>query len=225
MRLDRRALLRASALGTCGLTAGCLGLRGATPSESPTPTETGTPLPTLPGPSPPADMGGPLVFDATVVEQSTSDDPATVRTALTNAGESTVRVGIGPTLVFRADGNAFAHGILLLPETDVGPNRTPAGPVDGCWRYTDDDFLVRDVREWHTLAPEEALAERQRVYTVGTDRPCLPAGEYPFVDDVVWGEESREVRLTLILTVREDGMMSVAPRAKRPKNRPGRPTG
>lgn len=215
MRLDRRALLRASAICAGGVNAGCVDSLPSMQSDPSTPPETATP----------AETGGPLTFGARVVDQPSTDSPATIRTALTNAGERPVMVGTGPTLVFRAGQHAFEHGIVLSPETYVGPNETPDAPADGCWRYTDDDFLVQDVREWHTLDPDESFVEHQRVYTVGTGGPCLPTGEYRFGDeDVVWGKDSRTLLLTVVLTVHEDQQMSVSPKAIRPRTRQGRST-
>lgn len=74
--------------------------------------------------------------------------------------------------------------MLLFPETSVGPNDRPDEPPDGCWRYTDGDFLTRDIVERHDLAPGDRLEETYGILTRGEERPCLPAGEYELVDSI-----------------------------------------
>lgn len=164
-------------------------------------------------PTTPAETSGPLSFDVAVGEQSAVETPATIRTTLTNTGENAVEVGTGPTLVFRTE-NAFEYGLLLYPQTNIGPNTTPDGRTDGCWRYTDERFLVRDVREWQRLEPEGTMEELHHVYTVGTDPLCLPEGEYPFVDEVAVDDESRLLELTVTLSIDKHGRMAAAPGAK-----------
>lgn len=210
--LPRRHLLRASAIGLGVSTAGCYDeTTGASAERATDETPaTGTPAEETPTP---ARTRGPLSFVARVVEQPSEEAPATIRTKLTNTSENEIAVGTGPKLVFRAPDDAFEHGLVLYPETFVGPNATPDEPTDGCWRYTDDEFLVQDLLEWRSVEGGGSIGERHRVYTVGTDRPCLPDGVYPFGEDVFVDDESRVLDLEVSLTVDGGGRVSVAPGA------------
>lgn len=204
MERTRRRLLRATVPALGGLAAGCV---GGDPTPKPT-DDASTATATTDAP-PAADT--PLLFTAEVVTQPGEGGPGTVRTALVATGEDTVRVATGPTLVFGFDPD---RRLLLLPVTYVGPNRTPATPSGGCWRYADDRFLVQDIREWHDLSPGQTLGQNHRVYTVDADGPCLPAGEHRFTDEsVVVGTDERDAGLAVVLTVGEDGRLSVDPRA------------
>lgn len=151
-----------------------------------------------------------LAFEATVTGQASDRRPAMVETSLTNHGPNPITVGTGPTLVFRAAGDALDTDLLLYPDADVGPNETPTEPRDGCWRYTDDRFLVRDILEQHRLDPGNGITERHRIYTSCADCRCRPEGEYSFRESVVHPDRPRELSLTLGLDVNVDGDISVA---------------
>lgn len=204
-QLIRIAMRRRPVLLVVGglLTAGCSGLSGSSPPPTADTTATETADTT------PAGTLQQLTFDATVISQSAQASPATIATTLTNTGEIPVEVGTGPTLVFRVDGDALKHSILLYPETFIGPNETPTESTDSCWRYTDDRFLVQDSLEYHTVAPGEAIEESHRVYTVGEDSPCLPAGKYLFSDEVIGADESSTMVLEIALTIAGDGQVAV----------------
>lgn len=136
-----------------------------------------------------------------MTDESSAETPAKLRTELTNAGDGPVKFYTGPTLVFRADGDAFEHGVLLYPDEFVGPNETPTEPSGDCWRYTDDDYLVQQQAVGRTLEPERSLTETHSVYTVGEETPCLPDGEYAFYDEVWRERESETMALAVTLTV------------------------
>lgn len=151
-----------------------------------------------------------LAFEATVTGQGSDRRPPMVETGLTYHGPDPITVGTGPTLVFRAAGDALDTDLLLYPEADVGPNETPTEPRDGCWRYTDDRFLVQDILEQHRLEPGDAITERHRIYTTCSDCRCRPPGEYSFGDSVVDADRARELSLELRLDVDGAAEVSVA---------------
>lgn len=185
----RQFLAGLAAAGSAGI-AGCPDGGGSTGTPTPTPT---------------ASVAD-LTYGAEVLEQLSAEAPASVRTMLLNHGDATVGVEARETVVLE-----FEYGpdraVLLFPETPVGPNETPSGPAGGCWRYTDDGFLVRDVAELHEVDPEGAFTETYRVYTRGEERSCLPDGQYGFGATVRDGEveEEDEAELELRVDVTIDG--------------------
>lgn len=149
-----------------------------------------------------------LSFTAQVVRQSSSESPPLVETTLTNSGADTITIGTGPTLVFRVQKQLSEQTILLYPDEGTGPNETPDQPTRDCWRYTDDHFFVQDIQDQPQLKSGESLTARHHVYTVGTETPCLPSGEYTF-SDTVYDQENTH-NLPLILTVDIDGKQTIS---------------
>lgn len=175
--------------------AGSAGVAGCPAGER----SDGTPTPT------PAGSVADLSYDAGVLEQPSTEAPASIRTMLVNHGDATVRVEARETIALRYEYGP-ERAVLLFPETPVGPNETPSTPEGGCWRYTDDGFLVRDLAEFHEVDPDGAFTETYRVYTRGAERSCLPDGAYGFSATVRDGEEN-ELEVRVDVTV-EDGHLS-----------------
>lgn len=189
-RASRRTFLSAAAVTAPVASAGCLG-RGRNGEEPTTTTVTGI---------------DDLSFSASVDEQQTADTPATIDAALRNTGESTVRIRAIETITPRYE-DGPGYNVLLFPKKEVGPNDPPEESTNGCWRYTDSDYLTRDIAETHTIDPGKALRERYRVFTRGEDRPCLPDGEYRFTDSVR-DENDNELQLIIDVSI-TDGRVSV----------------
>lgn len=185
----RRLLTGVSVAGTSAFT-GCFG-RGQEEKE---PSET------------PVISMDDLSFTAEVVEQQSENSPTTIIAELTNNSENEARISAQDTIVPRFEDGPDYH-VILFPETDVGPNNPPDDSNEGCWRYTDDDFLARDVQKWHTIRPGDALQETYRIFTRGEDGPCLPDGEYQFTD-VIQNERENEMQLIIEVSITE-GMTAV----------------
>lgn len=183
---SRRALL---SLVGASVAAGCSGrLDGSAATASPTETPTGTP-----------DRRATLSFDATVERQPSPTAPAEVRVALrTTSGPFEVR--FGPALLFSDGTGPPSRDVWILPETDVGPNDPPDEATDGCWRYTAERYVESSPPEGRPLAPDAPLTERYRLYTLGTDGPCLPDGRYRFDGPLELPNERVTLGLTLSLS-------------------------
>lgn len=182
MRPPRRQIL-------AGLAAGWSGLAGCSLPDDGGGTPTGTPTGTVED----------LSYAAEVLAQPSTDAPAKIRAELANRGEATVRVGTHETIALGFEAGP-GDAVLLFPETPVGPNDAPSEPAGGCWRYTDDEFLVRDVLEFHEVDPDDAFVETYRLYTRGESRSCLPDGEYRFATTVRDGEGT-ELKLLVDVTI------------------------
>lgn len=188
-RTRRRTLLAGISLaGTVGV-AGCSlrGQRESTPADTPTATLDD------------------LSFAAEVVAQRTTDAPASLRAALANEGEGPCRIGTGETIVPSYE-TGPGDDVLLLPGTDVGPNDRPDELIDGCWRYTDDHLLTRDIVEWRELAPGDSLEETYDLLTRGEEGPCLPAGEYRFADTIQRPNGDAELIVRVDVSIAEGGV-------------------
>lgn len=178
----RQFLAGLAVAGWTGL-AGC-SIRG---QDDRTPTET-----------PPGTVED-LSYAAEVIEQPSTEAPARIRAELANHGESRVRVESRETIAL-----GFEYGpeyaVLLFPETPVGPNGTPSEPAEGCWRYTDGDYLVRDLAVFHEVEPGDTFVETYRLYTRGEERTCLPDGQYGFGETVRDGAKGElEVRIDVAI--------------------------
>lgn len=203
----RRRIIELATVGLGAFLAGCLGAArndsedegGDTTTDTPADSNTGTPIGKL----------DQLSLGAAVETQPSQETPGTIRTGLLNTGNAPVEIGTVPTLVFRKS-DVSTQEILLYPRTFIGPNTTPTEPSNGCWRYTDDNFLVQTNTEFHTIDPGEAFTETHQLYTYGEEPECLPSGDYTLHDEVVNREKSQSLWLTINIQINEQKQISVS---------------
>ena len=210
---SRRTVLRAAALSTVVALSGCASIpddgvstdpttrttvANHTRSRTATATETTQSLP-----------DGTFSFEAEVLSQATASRPSRVAARLTNETDRRVSLRMGPALLFSdtAGGEVRTpRPLVVLPETNVGPNEPPSGRVDGCWRWESERF-VQSILETYPLDPGESVFERYDVYTSASADECFPPGEY-YLDDVADVSGGR-LTLTLVLVVAADRTLSV----------------
>lgn len=150
--------------------------------------------------------GQSFAYFAEVVDQQSESTPATIRTKLTTESGET-EISSRETIVLRYE-DGPGYNIILIPETDVGPNQPPEGPSGGCWRYTDNDFLARDMEEWHSVDSSEGFQETYSLFTRGEGGHCLPDGDYLFVSTI--RDKSRnELQVFVDISI-TDGHVSAA---------------
>lgn len=142
-----------------------------------------------------------LAYSAEVVDQQSGTTPATIRTVLTTESGET-EISARETIVLRYD-DGPDYNVLLFPDTEVGPNDPPDEHSEGCWRYTDSDFLARDVEERHSVDSGDGFQETYSLFTRGEDRQCLPDGDYRFVADIQ-DESGDELQVLVEVSITDD---------------------
>lgn len=190
MALSRRSALRASWTVIGVGTTGCV---------------SSVPIGTDPGTS--------VDFTAEVLQQATTQTPGRIVARLSNTGSEEVSVGFGPALLFTDNSSEdleWPTDLVLVPDTETGPDDEPSAPTDGCWRFPDDGYIaIQSSLEWRKIAPGQSLTERYSVYTRGDFLPCLPEGVYRFQDKGSLERESQPMVLTLVLTINGSHELSV----------------
>ena len=211
--ITRRMFLR---IGSSSFFFGASGCNSSESTPNDEGTKTTTPIATTPTPQ---STEVPLEFVAKVVKQPTNNGPGVIEARLTNSGSKSVDIGFGPTLLFTDNSDpslVWSDELVLIPSTRVGPVETPDSTSEGCWRYTNDGPYIRSILEWRSLDPGSSISEQYRLYTRGTDTPCLPVGTYRYEDKEYVEEESRPILLSLLLEVPESGKLSVDSEGPRP---------
>ena len=206
MDVSRRSLLRFASVGVSVSFTGCS-------ATAPTNTESPTQSPTSPSTALPTESG-PVSFSAEIIRQSTTEQPAQLRSRLDNQSTETVQVGFGSALLFTANLAAdelnWADQIVIDPETYVGPWAEPTQSSEGCWRFPEDGpVLVQSNLDWRELSPSDSLTETYNVYTSGTSGSCLHEGNDWFQDRGYLGDQSQELTLTLSVQIDTDQQLSV----------------
>jgi hypothetical protein len=145
-------------------------------------------------------------FGVDVTRQFTEEHPARVRATFTNAGDTPVVLGEGPTLPFSGyfgRHEASDARLILIPD-DTSPlgkvlDRTPTRevegfvpekPIEGCWTEPH-EVLIEGLYMERPLKPGESV---EVAYTVLDYRneTCLPAGPYRFgTDAIITAETTR----------------------------------
>lgn len=200
---DRRALLRTSALSVMVGLAGCFSLD---PGTQPATTETATSTSRPPDERQDGYRG--LELDAAVLNQQSSNKPATLLTEVRNTSAKTITVETVPTIFFVSD-RGLDEGIVLYPDEDIGPNRTPTRSQNGCWRYTDEHLLVRDEIVVVDIPPRGLISERHSVYTAGQTGECLPNGKYALREQIEIRSDNEPIHLVLDLAI-DNGDITVS---------------
>lgn len=152
-----------------------------------------------------------LEFTSKVQKQQSEDSPAQVEVELINQGSETIEAVFGPALLYTDNEGSelrWSTEIILDPDTYVGPWDEPVQTKDGCWRYPDDGRTpVQSSLEEREIDPNKSISETYYIYTVGSDGPCLPQGEYVFQDK---GRVSNEgdIIFELELSIGDDMMLT-----------------
>lgn len=153
----------------------------------------------------------PPALDPTVevTRQFSSQDPATIRVAVTNASDETVEYQLSPSppwseyvseefdnariVIIPTENNDHIEHVVpdsfvdgLISGNDDSVPMPPEEPIRSCWTLPG-HISRSDATEWVELAPGESVDEEYAIFNTSSAARCLPKGEYRFTADDHFG--------------------------------------